>query len=89
MQDYEETSHALKRKEKIGLKLGLGKCGKTKVLYNFLQYFLFLSCFQNLIVLSPLKVTKIAIFLKKNSVKLFNGGMGTLPCPQKKFFPKT
>ena len=30
MQDYGETSHAMKRKEKIGLKLRLGKCGKTK-----------------------------------------------------------
>ena len=31
MQDYGETSHALKRKEKIGLKLGLGKFEKTNV----------------------------------------------------------
>ena len=31
MQDYGETSHALKCEEKIGLKLELGKCGETKV----------------------------------------------------------
>ena len=31
MQDHGETLHALKRKEKISLKLGLGKCGKSKV----------------------------------------------------------
>ena len=31
MRDYGETSHEVKRKEEIGLKLGLGKYGKTKV----------------------------------------------------------
>ena len=31
MEDYGETSHALKRKEKIGLKFGLGKCREIKV----------------------------------------------------------
>ena len=31
MQPYRETLHAVKRKEKIGLKLGLEKCGETKV----------------------------------------------------------
>ena len=42
MQDYEETSHALKRKEKIGLKLGLGNCGKLKFLQlNFCGIFFF------------------------------------------------
>ena len=40
MQDYGETSHALKRKEKIGLKLRLGKCGKTKAfMYYGIFYF--------------------------------------------------
>ena len=29
MRECRETSRALKRKEKIGLKLGLGKCWKT------------------------------------------------------------
>ena len=29
MREYRETYHALKRKEKIGLKLGLGKYRKT------------------------------------------------------------
>ena len=29
--EYRETLHALNHKEKIGLKLGLGKCAKTKV----------------------------------------------------------
>ena len=29
MREYRETSRALKRKEKIGLKLGLGKCEET------------------------------------------------------------
>ena len=35
MQDYGETSHALKRKKKIGLKLGLGKCGEIIVFLAF------------------------------------------------------
>ena len=36
MQDNGETlQHELKRKEKIGLKLELGKCGKTKVFLIF------------------------------------------------------
>ena len=34
-QDYGETSHALKRKKKIGLKLELGKCGENKVFLTF------------------------------------------------------
>ena len=35
-------SRALKYKEKIGLKLGLGKCGKTKVFQvNFYGVFFF------------------------------------------------
>ena len=39
MQNYNiETSHALNCKERIGLKLGLGKCGKTKVLFNLKRY---------------------------------------------------
>ena len=41
MPRYTETSRALKRKEKIGLKLGLGKCGKLKFFsLSFKQYFL-------------------------------------------------
>ena len=35
MQDNGETSHTLKHKEKIGLKLGLGKCGESKVFLTF------------------------------------------------------
>ena len=31
MQDYRETSRALKRTEKIGLKLESGKCEESKV----------------------------------------------------------
>ena len=51
MQDYGETSHALKRKEKIGLKLGLGKCGETKVfLTPIWGIFFFSNYFENLIV---------------------------------------
>ena len=34
MQEYRETSRALKRKENIGLKLGLKKRGDTKVFAN-------------------------------------------------------
>ena len=41
MRDYINTLRALKRK-KIGLKLGLGKCGKTKVVhFNFYGIFFF------------------------------------------------
>ena len=36
MQDYGEASHALNHKEKIGLKLGLGKCGKIKLFLTFI-----------------------------------------------------
>ena len=41
MQDYAETSPALKRQEKIGLKLGLGKYGKTKVFLTFTVFCFF------------------------------------------------
>ena len=41
MQDYGETSHALKRKEKIGLKLRLGKSGKIKVFLPFTVFCFF------------------------------------------------
>ena len=41
MQDYGVTSHALKRKEMIGLKLGGGKCGKTKVFLSFTVFSFF------------------------------------------------
>ena len=41
MQDYGEILHALKRKEKIGLKLELGKCGETKVFLTFTVFSLF------------------------------------------------
>ena len=37
--EYKEASHAINRKEKIGLKLGLGKRGKTKVFLNFYGIF--------------------------------------------------
>ena len=41
-QDYGETSHALKRRKKIALKLGLRKRGKTEFfLTQLLRYFLF------------------------------------------------
>ena len=40
----QEISHVLKRKEKIGLKLGLEKCGKTKV-FLCLRVF-FSNCFE-------------------------------------------
>ena len=38
--DTMETSHALKREEKIGLKLRLGKCVKTKI-FLLSRYFRF------------------------------------------------
>ena len=41
MQDYGETAHALKRYEKIGLKLGLEKCGETEVFLTFTVFYLF------------------------------------------------
>ena len=41
--DYGKTSCALKRKETIGLKLGLGKCGKTKVFQLNLYVFPFFN----------------------------------------------
>ena len=41
MQDYGETSHALKRKETIGLELGLGKCGETIVFLIFTVFSFF------------------------------------------------
>ena len=34
MQDYGETSHVPKRKEKIGVKLGSGKRRNTKIFFN-------------------------------------------------------
>ena len=33
MRDSGETSHALKRKEKIGLKLGIGNCGESDLFF--------------------------------------------------------
>ena len=39
MQDYGETTHALKCNEKIGLNLGLRKCEKAKVFFNFYGIF--------------------------------------------------
>ena len=43
MQDYGEASHALKRKQKFGLKLELGNSAKSKVFLTFtLRYFFFL-----------------------------------------------
>ena len=41
MQDYGETSRALKRKKKIGLKLGFGKRGETKVFLTFTVFSFF------------------------------------------------
>ena len=67
--EYRETSRALNCKEKIGLKLQLGKCGKIKnfqIIYNFCGIFF---QFALKIVQYPLNVTKIAIFLKKKSLK--------------------
>ena len=43
MQDYGETSLALKRKKEIGLKLGLQKCGKTKFFSTFTVFFVQLA----------------------------------------------
>ena len=41
MQDHGKTSHALKRKEKIGLKVGLGKCQETKAFLTFTVFSFF------------------------------------------------
>ena len=46
MQDYGETSHAMKRKEKIGLKSGLGKCGETKDFLTFMVFSFFKLLFK-------------------------------------------
>ena len=96
MKDNRETSHALKRQEKIGLKLRLGKCGELKFVltFAFFSFQIFSNCFENLIVSFHMKVTKIAIFMKKKKkkLKLLNGhgGMGTLPFPPRtQFFPTT
>ena len=35
-----DASRTQKRKEKIGLKLGLGKCGKTKVFLSLLLWYI-------------------------------------------------
>ena len=45
---YREASRALLRKEKIGLKLGLGNVGKLKF-FN-VTFTVFFDCFENLIV---------------------------------------
>ena len=41
MQDYGETSHVLKRKEKTNVKSRLGKCGETKVFLSFVVFSFF------------------------------------------------
>ena len=84
MQDYGETSPALKRKEKTGLKLGLGSCGKTKVFVTLLlRYFLFSNkCFENLFVQSH----KNCYFSEKKIQKLLDGDMKTLLSPNNNSF---
>ena len=72
--------HALKRKEKIGLKLGLENCGKTKVFRPFTVLSFFKLLQKSDCAISN-KITKIAISQKNNLLRLFNGGKGTLPFP--------
>ena len=43
MREYRETSRALKRKETIGLKLRLGKCGECSAVLLFF-IFIYLLC---------------------------------------------
>ena len=71
----------------MGLKLELRKRGETQVfLTNLLRYFLFSNCLENPIFYFPLKVTKIAIFVKKKSPQLFIKGMRTFSSPPEASF---
>ena len=69
MLKYGETSRALKRKEKIGLKLELIKCGKTWSFFNFYGIFCFQIAFKfslSTLFQKPLKL----LFSEKKITKI-------------------
>ena len=70
---HRDKTHALKREENIALKLGSGKCRKSKLFHR------------NAIFLK--KSHRIAI-KKKKSLKFFNGGVGFALNPRTPFFQK-
>ena len=82
MRDHREISCALKRKEKIGLKLGLEMREKLKFFkLTFTVFSFFESLWKSDCVIS-FKSRKNCYFLKK-ALKLFTRGMRSLPSPPK------
>ena len=72
--------------EKMGLKLELKNCGKTKLFCFGIYGILFSNCVENLNVIF-FKVTKIAISTPQiKSLNLYNGGKGTLLSPRNPVF---
>ena len=61
MLDMKKTSHIIKCKKKVGLKLELGNRAKTEALSHTIYGSFFESCFENEFLIF-IKVTKIIIF---------------------------